>query len=122
MKRLLVTALLIVAAAMPLLALAAGFSHTSSLEPGSVTVTNAQANSSWVPVSVLIRYAEPSSGSAEIWRISEDFSFELGSCTFSNVTTIVWIPSVAYSFAEGDALKVVSSETNGVVQIMRRGD
>jgi hypothetical protein len=102
--------------------LAGGFSKTLSLAPGTVTVTNTQANSSWVPVSVLIRYAAPSSGSAEIWRISEDFSFELGSCTFSNVTTIVWVPSVAYSFGEGDALRVMSSETNGVVQIMRRGD
>ena len=115
-------AMMLVAAVVPLVGIAGGFSHTFSLEPGSVTVTNVQANSSWAPVSVLIRYSEPSSGSAAIWRISEDFSFELGSCTFSNVTTIVWIPSVAYSFGEGDALKVVSSETNGVVQIMRRGD
>jgi len=114
--------MIVVAVVAPLLGIAGGFSHTFSLDAGSVTVTNTQANSSWAPVSVLIRYAEPSSGSAEIWRLSEYFSFELGSCTFSNVTTIVWIPSVAYSFGEGDALKVVSSETNGVVQIMRRGD
>ena len=99
-----------------------GFSHSFSLVAGSVTVSNSQANSSWAPVSVMFSYEGPSTGTAAVWRVSQGRSFNLASCTFSNVTTIVWTPDVAYVFSYGDALRVLSSVTGGFVQVIRRGD
>lgn len=101
---------------------AGGFGHTYAIGNGTVAITNTQANSSWAPVSVLIRYAGPSTGAASVTRRSQDHAFTLAYCAFTNVTTIVWVPDVAYPFVYGDALVIHSSVTNGVVQVLRRGD
>jgi len=107
---------------VPCMVLAGGFGHTYAIGTGTVTVSNSQANSSWVPVSVLILYAAPATGTAEVSRASQDHVFSLALCTFSNVTSVVWVPDVEYPFAFGDALVIESSETNGVVQVLRKGD
>jgi len=75
-----------------------------------------------VPVSVLLRYAAPATGTAWVWRVSSEYTFTLAMATFTNVTSIVWVPNVEYPFTYGDSLVVRSSATNGVVQVLRKGD
>ena len=100
---------------------AGGFAHTFGLGGGSVSITNAQANSSWVPLSVMLRYAAPATGTAEVRRESQGHAFVLAATGFTNVSTLVWVPSIQYPFNEGDVLVIESSATNGVVQVLRRG-
>lgn len=107
---------------LPLAVLAGGFSNTYSLASGSVSISNTQANSSWFPISVLVLYDAPSTGTATVQRVSQSYTHTLAACSFTNVTSIVWVPDRDYSFNYGDALAVQSSATNGVVQVMRKGD
>ena len=100
---------------------AGGWSGTYSLATGSVELTNSQANSSWVPVSVMWKFASPGTGTTEVWRVSGLESFMLSNCTFTNVTTMTWVPDADYPFGLGDALVIRSSVTNGVVQVIRKG-
>ena len=99
-----------------------GWSTTHSLAGGGVTVSNGQANSSWVPVAVMIRYGGASTGTVDVRRVSQGMDVVLGVCSFTNVTSVVWVPDAPYSFGCGEALVVGSSETNGVLQLMRRED
>jgi len=46
----------------------------------------------------------------------------LANCTFSNVSSVVWVPDAKYPFGLGEALVIRSSVTNGIVQVIRRGD
>ena len=107
---------------VPAVLLAGGFGHTYAIGTGTVIISNTQANSSWVPVSLLIRYASASTGAAQVSRVSQDFEFVLATCMFTNVTSIVWVPDIEYPFTHGDALVIESSVTNGVVQVLRKGD
>ena len=100
---------------------AGGFAHTFGLGGGTVAVTNSQANSSWVPLSVMLRYAAPGTGTAEVRRESQGHAFVLAATGFTNATTLVWVPSIQYPFGYGDVLVIESSVTNGVVQVLRRG-
>ncbi len=99
-----------------------GWSTSHSLAGGSVTVTNGQANSSWVPVAVLIQYAGASSGTVEVRRVSQGLNVVLGQTAFSNTASVVWVPDADFSFGPGDVLVIASSETNGLLQLMRRGE
>ena len=101
---------------------AGGWSGTYSLAGGTVGLTNTQANTSWVPVAVLLAFTEPGSGTTEVWRVSQEHSFRLASCVFTNMTTVVWVPDAQYPFEVGEALVISSSVTNGVVQIIRKGE
>jgi hypothetical protein len=101
---------------------AGGWSGTYSLAGGEVGVTNTQANSSWVPVAVLMAFTAPGTGAAEVWRVSGEYSFRLANCVFTNMTTVVWVPDAAYPFGVGEALVIRSSVTNGVVQVIRKGE
>ncbi len=103
-------------------AVANSFTRTYPLGQGTVAVTNEQANSSWVPVAVMFQYAGPSSGTADVVRASQNVDVLLGRRSFSNKTSVVWVPDAPYAFGHGDALVIFSSETNGVVQIIRRGE
>ncbi len=103
-------------------AAAGGFGDTFAIGTGTVVIANTQSNSRWVPVSVLLRYEEPASGSAEVRRVSQGHVFTLAACSFTNVSSLIWVPSVDFPFLFGDALVVVSSATNGVVQVLRRGE
>ncbi len=118
--------LAVIAAAVYLPALAAvcpasGFGHTYEIGTGTVVIANTQANSSWVPLSILIRYDTPGTGGVEVRRESHGQDFLLAACAFTNVTTIVWVPDIHYPFGYGDALVIKSSVTNGVVQLLRKG-
>ncbi|MCX6996326.1 MAG: hypothetical protein NTV49_04405, partial [Kiritimatiellaeota bacterium] len=101
---------------------AEGWSETYSLAGGMVGVTNSQANSSWVPVSVMWKFPSPFTGTAEVWRVSQTESYLLSRCNFRNATTVVWVPDVHYPFGPGETLVLRSSVTNGVVQVIRKGD
>ena len=122
MKILGVTCAVFLVVALALGVRAGGFSTTVGLGAGTVVVSNSQANSSWVPVAVMIRYAAPCAGTVEVRRVSQELTIVLDCRAFTNATSVVWVPEAAYSFGYGDFLVVESSATNGVVQIMRRGD
>jgi len=103
------------------LVLASGWTTTEALGTGWVASTNTQANSSWVPVAVLVRFAEPEAGMVTVWRESGGVNVELGRCVFTNAQSVVWIPDAPYSFGFGDVLRIGSTATNGVVQVIRKG-
>lgn len=119
MKRLMMGLLLIAVAGATW---AGGWSGTYSLASSTVGLTNTQANTSWVPVAVLLAFAEPGSGTTEVWRVSQEHSFRLANCVFTNMTTVVWVPDAQYPFGSGEALIIRSSVTNGVVQVIRKGE
>ena len=104
------------------MALAGGFSTSHRLADGAVAVTNAQANSSWSTVAVLVRFDAGTNGMVTVRRESQGASFTLGACTFAAATNLVWVPDRDYSFGFGDVLVIESTVTNGVVQVMRRAD
>lgn len=101
---------------------AEGFTDTFDLGDGTVVVSNGQANSSWVTVAVMLQYAGPTTGTAQVSRVSQGVSVVLGRRVFTNVTSVVWVPEGSYSYGFGDALVVWSTETDGVLQVTRRGD
>ena len=83
---------------------------------------NRSTTDSWVPVAVLIQYAGASSGTVEVRRVSQGVNVVLGVCAFTNTASVVWVPDAAFSFGAGDVLVIGSSETNGLLQLMRRGE
>ena len=103
-------------------ALAGGFAATYSLASGTVCVTNNQANSVWVPVAALVSYSTATDATVSVWRVSQGHEYLLSSCSVTGATSVVWVPEAAYPFAVDDVLRVVSSATNGVVQVIRRDD
>ena len=103
-------------------AMAGGWSGTYSLGGGTVGLTNTQANSSWVPVSVMLKFTSPGTGTVEVLRVSQGQSFALANCAFTNVSTVVWVPDAAYPFGLGETLVIRSSVTNGIAQVIRKGD
>ncbi len=120
MKQLILILLLGVSAAR--VARAGSWATDYSLTNGTVIVSNGQANSSWVPVAVLMRFSGASTGSVQVLRCSGGGSFRLGSCCFTNVTTVVWTADADYGFGFGETLVIQCSATNGVAQVIRKGD
>lgn len=106
------------------LSLSSAYGWTSSHElvEGEVSILNEQANSSWVPVAVMIQFEVPTTSSMKIVRVSGGRSFTLGIREFENAVSVVWIPEAPYSFRKGDALVVMSDEPDGVIQLIRRGE
>ena len=119
--RLALAAAVALALALASAARAGGFAHTFSLAGGRVALTNTQANSNWVPLSVMLRYDAPGTGTAAVRRESQGHVFVLAATGFTNVSTLVWVPSIQYPFGFGDVLVIESTATNGVVQVLRRG-
>ena len=114
----------ILAAFLPLAGMAGGFASTYCLTSsgGVVAVTNAQANSSWVVTAVLVRFDTAATGTVVVCRTSQGNTFTLGSCTFAGATNLVWVADCEYPFGFGDVLAITSTATNGVVQILSRGE
>ena len=111
----------LVATALATAALAGGFVVTRSLESSAVAVTNAQANSVWAPVAVLVSYGTPATGTVSVARISAGVEYALGSHTVVGATGLVWIADAPYPFALGDVLVLRSAETNGTAQVILGG-
>ena len=101
---------------------AGGFTSVHSLEQGSVSITNTQKNSSWVPVALLFRFSAPTSGVVTVERCTGSTAFLLTECTLSNNQHAVWVPEADIPFNENDSLRVTSTTTNGTVEIIRKGE
>lgn len=119
MKRWIVAVVMVLVAGS---AWAGGWSETYSLRSGGVSITNSQVNSSWVPVALMWKFTSAGSGTLEISRASASSSFPLANCTFTNATSMTWVPEAAFPFGFGEALTIRSSVTNGVVQVIRKGE
>jgi len=112
----------VVALVLPLAAVAGGAAASFRLDAGGVAITNTQANSSWVPVAVLVKFDAPATGTLTVRRVSQGNTYMLGSCTFAGSTNLVWVADCEYPFGFGDVLVISSTATNGVVQLLTRGD
>jgi hypothetical protein len=106
----------------PVVALAGGWAASYRLTDGVVAVTNTQANSTWAPVAVLWRFDEVTNAVVRVERVSQGTLFVLGVASVSNGTCAVWVPEAEYPFALGEVLRVGSTVTNGVVQVIRKGE
>jgi len=102
--------------------LAAGFSTVHTLNSGTVTITNTQKHSSWVPVALLFRFNAPASGAITVERLTGSTAFLLTGCTLSNNQHAVWVPEADIPFNENDSLNITSTITNGTVEIIRKGE
>ena len=111
-----------VAICLPLAVLAGGFATSYRLNGGVVALTNTQANSSWVPVGVLWKFDAPTNAVVSIERVSLGDTYLLGVVSVMNATCVMWLPEVDYPFALGDVLRVACTTTNGVVQVIRKGE
>ncbi len=101
---------------------AAGMSSVHSLESGTISITNTQKNSSWVPVALLFRFDDPATGTITVERLTGSTAFLLTSCAVSNSQYAVWIPESAFPFNLNDVLSVTSTITNATVEIIRKGE
>ena len=99
-----------------------GWATTHPLAGGSVALTNSQANTAWAPVAVLWKFNAATNATVTVERISQSNTFLLGIASISNATSAVWVPEADYPFIVGEVLRVGSSATNGVVQVIRKGE
>ena len=106
----------------PVVVMAGGFASSYRLASGGVALTNEQANSTWVPVAVLWRFDVATNAAITVERVSQGNAFVLGAASVSNATCAVWVPEAEYPFAVGDVLRILCTVTNGVVQVIRKGD
>ena len=121
MKRLFL-AMLLVAMFLPMAGMAGGAATSYRLSSGMVALTNTQANSSWVPVAILWKFDGVTNAVARVERVSQGDTYLLGVLTIPSGMCVVWVPEVSYPFAQGDVLRIVSSVTNGVVQVILKGE
>ena len=117
-NRLLIGVLLCAATAV----CAAPWAKTYSLAPATVAVTNEQANSVWAPVAVLWSFPEATTGTVTASRASQGNTYLLSQYAVSNTvaSTVIWVAEASYPFEYGDVLVLTSSDTNGVVQVIRK--
>ena len=100
--------------------LAAPSAQTFSLSGASVTITNLQNNSVWIPSVVLWKFTTATNATLTVNRISQGNTFLLGNLAATNASTVIWIAEAEYPFEFGDAFQVTSTVTNGQVQIIRK--
>ena len=101
---------------------AGGMSSLHSLDSGSVTITNTQKRSSWVPVALLFRFDAPATGTITVERGTGSTAFLLTSCVLSNNLHAVWVPDADIPFNLNEILSITSTVTNGTVEIIRKGN
>ena len=112
----------VVALVLPLAAVAGGSAASFRLDAGGVAITNTQANSSWAPVAVLVKFDALATGTLTVRRVSQGNAYTLGCCTFAGSTKLGWVAECEYPFGFGDVLVISSTATNGVVQLLSRGE
>ena len=122
MKRLILAMAMVAAMGAAVAASAAPWASTESLAGGSVALTNSQANSVWAPVAVLWKFSAATNATVTVVRVSQGAAFLVSSQTVVNASTAIWIPEAPYPFAVGEVLRVTCTATNGVVQIIRKGE
>ena len=101
---------------------ARGWTTEHVLVEGEASVSNLQKNSAWVPVAVMMRFEEPTSGQIKVIRERDGKRYTLGICVFVDAISVVWVPDAPYSFTLGDRLVVESNLPDGVVQVIRKGE
>ncbi len=99
-----------------------GWATTHPLAGGTVALTNSQANTAWAPVAVLWKFNAATNATVTVERVSQSNSFLLGFASLSNATSAVWVPEADYPFILGEVLRIGSSATNGLVQVIRKGE
>jgi hypothetical protein len=87
----------------------------------TVTITNEQLNSVWMPVAVLWKFSPATNSTLSVTRISQGNSYELAVLSVTNAQTVIWVAEAQYPFECGDVLQVSSTATNSVVQVIRKG-
>lgn len=101
---------------------AAPWAQTYPMNGETITLTNQQANSVWMPVVVLWKFSPATNATLSVSRESQGNTYLLGKLSTTNACTIIWVPEADYPFQFGDVLQVTSTVTNGLVQIIRKGD
>jgi hypothetical protein len=104
------------------MAYAQGWTTQHTLVEGQTVIPNQQANSSWLVVSLLISFEEPTTGEIKVYREINGVRHTLGICVFENAVSVVWVPEAKFSFRKGETLVVETSMETGVIQLIRRGD
>jgi hypothetical protein len=117
-----ITVLCLLTSVLCLHSQASGMSSVHSLAEGSVSITNTQKHSSWVPVALLFKFDAPATGTITVERITGSTAFLLTSCSVSNNLSAVWIPETAVPFNLNDELSITSTITNATVEIIRKAD
>jgi hypothetical protein len=97
-------------------------SSLHSLASGTVSITNMQKNSSWIPVAVLFRFEAPAAGTVIITRQTGNASFQLATVELVDNQYAVWIPEAPYAFNFNDVLSITSTATGGDIEIIRKAD
>lgn len=101
---------------------AGGLTSVHTLATGTVSITNTQKNSSWVPVALLFKFDALATGTITVERRTGSTAFLLTSCAVSNSQHAVWIPESAFPFNQNDELTITSTITNATVEIIRKAD
>ena len=101
---------------------AAPWAQTYPLMGASVAVTNQQANSVWMPEVVLWKFTAATNATLTVTRVSQGNTYLIGSLSVTNASTVVWMPEADFPFEYGEALELGSSVTNGVMQLIRKGN
>lgn len=101
---------------------AAPWAKTYSLSARTIAVTNDQANSIWMPTAILWSFPTATTATVTIARTSQENTYLLGQVTVSNSCGVIWVSEADYPFELGDVLAVTSTETNGVVEIVRKAN
>lgn len=89
---------------------------------GTVAVTNAQANSVWMPEAVLWSYPVATTATVAVVRVRQGVTNLLGQVTVSNSCGVIWVSEADYPFECGDVLAVSSTVTNGMVEVIRKAE
>jgi len=100
----------------------AGITSLHSLESGTVSITNTQKNSSWHPIAILFRFEAPATGTLTVTRQTEGGIFQLSTITLSDNQYAVWLPEAPITFKLNNVLGITSTETNGIIEIIRKGE
>jgi len=103
-------------------AYAAPWAQTYPLKGATVTVTNQQVNTVWMPEVVLWKFTAATNAALTVSRVSQGSTYLIGSLTVTNASTVVWISEADFPFEYGDALQMTSTVTNGQIQIIRKGN
>ena len=101
---------------------AAPWAQTYPLKAATISVTNQQVNTVWMPEVVLWKFTAATNAALTVSRVSQGNTYLIGSLTVTNASTVVWIPEADFPFEYGDALQMTSTVTNGQIQIIRKGN
>ena len=100
---------------------AAPWAQTYPQSGTTILLTNQQANSVWVPVTVLWKFPAGTNATLTVSRVSQGNTYLIGNLAVTNSSTVIWVPEVEYPFEFGDVLQLTSTVTNSHVQVIRKG-